>query len=511
MDHDALVIGGGHNGLVAACYLARSGMNVAVVERRGFVGGAAVTEELIPGFRVSSGAYSLSLLRPDIYHHLELGRHGLVFFPKDPQMFVPQRDGRSFFVWRDEAATLAEIARINARDADGYRNFNAFWEEAVSLLRPAVESSEPPRLSELRASFAKKGKEELWRYAVVGSAAEVVSRFFESDELRGAFASQGIIGAAQSVYAPGTAWVMAYHFMGGELNGATGTWAYAKGGMGGVTSALRSSAEEAGVQILTDAEVRSVVVDGGRARGVLFADGREMSAQTILSNADPKRTFLELVPQGELTEEFLDRVTSFETRGCVLKVNMALAELPEFAARPGVGPQHRGTIEVSFSLDHLFSAFSEARLTGFASVPFMEAFIQSTIDPSLAPEGQHVMSAFSQYVFPEVSDDSEVTKEAATTAVLNLLEELAPGFRANLLAVEALGPPELEARFGLTDGDIFHGQITPEQSFGERFDYKSPIPGLYLCGSGAAPGGGVMGAAGRNAAKVILRERGQLS
>jgi phytoene dehydrogenase-like protein len=504
VDHDALVVGGGHNGLVAACYLARSGMNVAVLERRGFVGGAAVTEELIPGFRVSSGAYSLSLLRPDVYHDLELARHGLEFFPKDPQMFVPQRDGRSFFIWRDEAATLAEIARVNRRDAEGYKDFNAFWEEAVSLLRPAVESFEPPKLSELRDSFVRRGKQELWHYAVEGSAAEVVSRFFESDELRGAFASQGIIGAAQSVYEPGTAWVMAYHFMGGELNGATGTWAYAKGGMGGVTAALRGSAEEMGVEIVADAEVRSVVVDGGRARGVLLTDGRQMSADTVVSNADPKRTFLELVPSGELTEEFLDRVKSFETRGCVLKVNMALAELPDFAARPGVGPQHRGTIEVSFSLDHLSDAFAEARLTGFASLPFMEVFIQSTIDPSLAPEGQHVLSAFSQYVFPEVKADWNLTREAATNAVLDLLEELAPGTRSKVLAVEALGPPELEQRFGLTDGDIFHGQISPEQSFGERFGYKTPIDGLYLCGSGASPGGGVMGAAGRNAAKVIL-------
>ena len=502
----AVIVGAGHNGLVAAAYLARAGLDVTVFERRPVVGGAAVTEEIIPGFRASSASYSLSLLRPDIYQELELARHGLEFYPKDPQMFLPLPDGRHFFLWRDESRSLAEIERIAPGDADGYRKFNTFWEEAVALLRPAVEATEPPSLDELRAYLAAKGREEVWRYGVAGSAADVVSRFFSSEEMRGAFASQGIIGTARSVYDPGTAWVMAYHYLGGELNGAGGTWAYVRGGMSGVSDAIAGAAREAGAEISVDSPVQELMVEGGRAAGVILADGRGIPASVVISNLDPKRTFLSLVPDGALDAEFLEKVRRLETKGCVLKLNAAISQLPNFTARPGAGPQHAGTIELSFSLEHLDQAFTDAAGQGFSTTPFMEVFIQSVTDPNLAPAGKHVLSAFTQYVSTEVATDWAEVKASATESVLDLLESLAPGFKESILAMDVLGPPELEERFGLTDGDIFHGQILPEQSFAERLAYRTPLAGLYLCGSGASPGGGVMGAAGRNAAKVILQD-----
>lgn len=477
-------------------------MRVSVYERRDVVGGATVTEELAPGFRVSTASYALSLLRPDIYADLELERHGLVAVPKDPQMFVPSLDGSSFFVWRDMARTESEIARLHPKDAEGYANWCGFWDDAVGVLRPLLDS---PEALEPKRYLSDRGRQDLYDGVVLGSAADLVEAFFEHPAVRGAFASQGIIGTWASVRDPGTAWVMAYHALGGELYGSSGTWGFARGGMGAVSSAIAAAAREAGAAIFCNSPVTEVLVDAGRAVGVKLANGLSVRARSVVSGADPKTTFLRLVPDGAFDASFVERVGAWSTQGCVLKVNMALRELPDLIARPGKGPQHHGTIEISPSIEYLHEAYTDAQTTGHSTHPYMEVFVQSVLDPSLVDKDAdgHVVSAFAQYVCPKTSDPS-ATREHATEAVMRTLAAYAPNIPDAVIAIEALGPVELEDRFGLWGGDIFHGSLLPDQCFDNRFDYRAPLPGLYLCGSGARPGGCVMGAAGRNAAQVVV-------
>ncbi len=456
----------------------------------------------MPGVRASTASYALSLLRPDIYRDLELARHGLKFTPKDPQLFVPLPDGRHFFVWRDAARTREELQKIHGPDADAYVQWGRFWEEAVAVLRPFVESTSPPPPAEVERELSRRGRSDIWRLAVAGSAAGCVEEFFASDEVRGCFATQGIIGTQASPREPGTAWVMAYHALGGELMGATGTWAWVKGGMGALTQALAAAAAENGVGIATGAPVDEVLVDGGRAVGVRTSDGTVHSAGLVLSNADPKRTFLGLVPEGALESDFRRRVQEWRMDGAVVKVNLALSELPDFSALPGgPGPQHLATTEIAPSFDYLEAAAADAKSGRYSARPFMEVFCASATDPTLAPPGIHVVSAFTQY-----APVGRWSAEEARESVLATLGRYAPNVADAVLASQVLGPPELEERFGLTGGDIFHGALMPEQSFGDRFSYRTPLPGLYLCGSGASPGGCVMGAAGRNAAATVLED-----
>lgn len=504
----AIVIGAGHNGLVAACALAGEGHEVTVLERRDVVGGACITEELIPGFRVSSAAYSFSLFRPEIAAALDLAAHGLEVYAKVPRMFVPLLDGRHFFVHPSEAQTQDEIAKISQADADAYPRWNAFWEEVARIVRP-IMLQPAPSLPSLEMLFARLGRTDMFRLAVTGSAADAVSAFFTSDEVRGAFVGQGIIGTFAPPTAEGTAWVMTYHAFGGELVQSDGTWAYVRGGMGGVTAALASCARSRGVTIVTGAPVDEILVDGGRARGVRAGD-TTYDADMVLSNADPKRTFLGLVPDGALPEHFLARVTGFDTRGSVIKVNMALRELPDFAScgAPGVapGPQHGGTIEISPSIASLEAAFADADAGRPSTTPFMEVFIQSVTDDSLAPAGQHVASCFAQWAPQTDAATWETMREAAGDAVVRTLAAYAPNLPDAIIHREVLGPPDLESRFGLTGGNIFHGELLPGQSFARRFEARTPIPGLYLCGSGAHPGGAVTGAPGWNGAQAALAD-----
>jgi phytoene dehydrogenase-like protein len=339
---------------------------------------------------------------------------------------------------------------------------------------------------------------------VAGSAEECVSAFFESEEVRGAFASQGVIGTAASPRHPGTAWILTYHQLGGELNGADGTWAYVQGGMGSVTRTLAMAAAGAGAAIRTGCEVASVLVERDRAVGVRLEDGEELRADVVLSNADPRRTFLGLLPAGTLESAFEARVRAWRTDGAVVKVNLALAELPEYAARPGRGPQHEGTLEISPSIGYLHRAWEESTAGSMSSRPFMEVFLQTAVDPSLAPQGCHVASAFTQYA----PASGALDQAGALDTVLRTLGAYAPNLPGAVIGSQVLGPGDLERRFGLTGGDIFHGSMLPEQSFGARFGYATPVPGLYLCGSGARPGGCVMGAAGRNCARTVLGSGG---
>jgi phytoene dehydrogenase-like protein len=494
---DVFVIGAGHNALVAAAYLARAGLRVAQCERRDIIGGAAVTEELAPGFRVSTASYALSMLRPDIYNDLALERHGLVAVPKDPQMFVPLPDGRSFFIWRDAERTKHEIAKIHAPDAEGYARWSAFWDEATPPLRALLDDPDP-------LDPAEHLPRDLYEKCVLGSAADLVGGFFGSPEVQGAFASQGIIGTLASVRDPGTAWILSYHACGGEIFGSDGTWGFARGGMGAVTKAIAAAGAEAGVKMFRGTAATEIVIEHGRAVGARLANGMVVRASYIVSGADPRTTFLDLVPEGALDAAFVEHVRNWRTHGCVLKVNLALKELPDFVARPGRGPQHHGTIEISPSIDYLDAAYRDAIDGPHSSRPFMEVFVQSVLDRSLVDGDGHVVSAFTQYVSPDTVDT-----ETATNAVIDVLSSYAPNVRDNVIAVQALGPHELCGRFGLPGGDIFHGSLLPEQSFDKRFDYRSPLPGLYLCGSGARPGGCVMGAAGRNAAHAVIDDLGR--
>lgn len=498
---DAIVVGAGHNGLVAASYLARAGLRVLVLERREVVGGAAVTEEIHPGFRASTASYALSLLRPDIHRDLELRRHGLEVTAKDPQMFVPLPNGEHFFVWRDPARTREEIARLSRADSDGYTRWSAFWDDAVAGLRPLVEAPDPPTLAEVERIVGP----DVWRWAVAGSAAETVERFFGHPAVQGTFASQGVIGTWHSVRDEGTAWVMAYHALGGELYGSSGTWGFVRGGMGALSVASRRAAEKAGAEVRCRQHVEEIVVESDGVGGVRLSDGTLVRSDITISGADPKTTFLRLVSRGAFPKDFIDRVESWRAPGCVLKLNVALNELPEFDALPGKkpGPQHFGTVEISPSIEYLHSAFEDSQANGFSQKPFMEVFIQSAVDPSLVDGEGHVLSAFTQYT----TEDAD--RDAAAAAAIETLSSYAPNVRNQIVSYEALGPRDLEDRFGLWGGNIFHGELTPEQSFGERFDYRTPIRGLYLCGSGARPGGCVMGAAGRNAARVVLQDLGR--
>ncbi len=482
-------------------------MRTNVYERRDVVGGATVTEELAPGFRVSTASYALSLLRPDVYADLELERHGLIAVPKDPATFVPAPDGgTSFFVWRDVGRTQVELSRLHANDAEAYGAWCAFWDDAVDVIRPMLDTAEP---IDAKKYLGDRGRGDLYAKLIEGSAAELVESFFEHPLVQGAFVSQGIIGTWASVRDPGTAWVLAYHAAGGELYGSKGTWGFVRGGMGSVSGAIAASAREAGAALFRNSPVTEILVENGRAVGVRLANGLNVLAKYVISAADPKTTFLRLTPEGALAEPFVDRVTSWSTPGCVLKVNMALSELPDLVARPGRGPQHHGTISISPSIEYLHEAYTDAQTTGHSAHPFMELFVQSTLDPSLVDGDGHVVSAFTQYIGPPGSRgtfDPSVSRDHGTEAVMRTLAAYAPNLPDAVVSMEALGPMELEDRFGLTGGDIFHGSLLPDQCFGDRFDYRTPLKGLYLCGSGARPGGCVMGASGRNAAQAVIAD-----
>jgi phytoene dehydrogenase-like protein len=497
----AAIVGAGHNGLVAACVLAGAGWDVTVIERREIAGGACVTEELIPGFRVSTAAYSFSLFRPEIAAALDLAKYGLSAYPKEPRMFVPLPDGRAFFVHRDGARTAAEIAEISPHDADAYPRWNAFWDEVAERVRPMILGAAPSMAEVERALGA-----EMYRLAIAGSASDTVRAFFDHENVQGAFVGQGIIGTARGPSEEGTAFVMTYHAFGGELVDGAGTWAYVRGGMGGVTSALAACARDRGATIVTGAPVQRIEIEAGRARGVVTEDGRRFDADVVLSNADPKRT-LSLADASAFPDSYVERVRGLPTPGSVVKVNLALDELPDFVAAPGTAPgaQHAGTIEISPSIAHLDEAFAQAQAGRVSARPFMEVFIQSVTDDSLAPPGKHVASCFAQYA-PSAPKDWPSMREAAGDAVIDMLASYAPNVRGAILHREVLGPPDLEERFGLTGGNIFHGEIVPGQIFGDRFGARTPVAGLYLCGSGAHPGGGVSGAPGWNGAHAVLED-----
>jgi phytoene dehydrogenase-like protein len=509
---EVIVIGAGHNGLVAAAYLARAGRRALALERRPIVGGACVTEEFHPGFRTSTFSYATSLLHPRIIDELALRRHGLTLMAKNPTYFVPFPDGEHLFLWAETERSQAEIARFSRRDAEAYPRFLRFWDEAAWLWDETVLDA-PPSLTELAARFGTPEREETYRRLFTLSIADLLDLYFEDDRIKAVLSTSGIIGSRVGVRTPGSAWIWYLHNVGTAL-GERGRWGYARGGQGAVTAALAAAAREAGAEIRTDAEVARLLVEQERVAGVVMANGDEYRAPVVLSNADPKRTFLKLVEPKHLPEAFRARVGQIRMNGVSFKLNLALAELPDYIARPGrePGPQHQATMNVAPSLDYLEAAWADAQAGRPSREPWIEAYIATTLDDSLAPPGRHLMSIFAQYAPYDLAEgDWEQEGDRFADRCLETVAAYAPNLPGAVIARDAISPIEIEKRLGLTGGHIFQGEMTPDQLFSLRpvpgaSRYRTPLPGLYLCGAGTHPGGCVMGAPGYNAAQAVLRD-----
>src|SRR5579872_962166 len=500
MRYDALVIGGGHNGLVAAAYLARAGQRVCVLERSEVIGGAAVSEHPWPGWTVSAASYVCSLLHPQIIADLELTKHGYDAFVKDPTSFNALLDGRSMLLSRDRASNAKEIAQFSARDVAGFealeRDINGHASELFAHL-----NDDEPRFDSLSPATQR---------FFLGSAAEFAERYVETPVLRAAIATDGIIGTFAGPRDPGTGYVLAHHYA-GRAFGIQGAWGYVRGGMGTISKAAAAAALQFGAEIRTKATVAGIMTRDGRATGARLDNGDEIEAGVVLSNADPKTTFLKLAPSGDLSDDFRARVRDWRDHGCVVKVNLALGELPVFAARPvrEPGPVHNATLHIAPDVDYIQRAYDDAARGIPSREPFLEMYLQSPNDDTIAPPGKHLLSIFAQY-FPYERSDGEWTAEkkaAAADSIVATLGRYAPNVLNAIEGRQVFTPPDLEQRFGLPRGHIFHGELLPGQIFERRFAAKTPLPGLYLCGSGTHPGGCVSGIPGWRAARAALRER----
>jgi phytoene dehydrogenase-like protein len=522
--YDAIIIGGGHNGLTAAAYLARAGRKVLVLERRHVLGGAAVTEEVFPGFRFSVCSYVVSLLRPEIIRELDLPRHGLEILPLDGT-FTPMPDGD--YLWRvnDHAKTRREIARHSRLDAEAYDEYGRAMVEMGRFVKPILGMLPPdPASPGLRGleqllflvnRFRRLSRQDQYNQVqlMTMSAVDFLDQWFETDVLKATMSASGIIGTFLGVRSPGTAYVLLHHYM-GEIDGAFRSWGLARGGTGAISHAIAGAALAAGVTIRARAEVARILVRDDRAYGVVLADGDELHADVVASSLDPRLTFLRLLDPAALPDDFVADVRRYKFRGSSAKVNLALDALPDFTALPGPGPHLRGAISISPSVDYMERAYDDAKYGRFSRRPYIDIVIPSLTDATLAPPGKHVMSCFVQYAPYHLKEGTwDEQREAFGDTVIDTLAEYAPNMRRIVRHRQVLTPLDLEREWGLSEGNIFQGELTLEQLFFLRpapgwAQYRTPVRNLYMCGSATHPGGGIMGAPGRNAAMRILESGG---
>lgn len=531
---DAVLIGGGHNGLVCAAYLAAAGLDVCVCERRDVVGGAAVTETFHPGFRNSTASYTVSLLDPQVIRDLRLAEHGLSIVERPYANFLPlsAREGDFLKVGGGLAATQAEVAKFSARDAEALPAYYAMLDRVADVLRDLVHRTPPDVANPERRDLASML--EAWktlrsfraltlaeRRDVVDlftkSAGEILDRRFESAPIKAAFGFDAVVGNFASPYAPGSAYVLLHHVF-GEVNGQAGQWGHARGGMGAITQAMARECARRGVTLRTAAAVARVVVKAGRACAVELEDGDVVEGRRIVANVNPRLLFEQLVPAEHLDPDFLARIRAYKCGSGTFRMNVALSELPDFAVLPGrqAQPHHGSGIVLAPSLAYMEQAYFDARTRGWSTAPIVEMLIPSVVDDSLAPAGAHVASLFCQHVHPDLGSvqpgrDWDDARDEVADLMIDTVDRYAPNFRASVVGRRALSPQDLEREFGLVGGDIFHGALTLDQLFAARpvlghGRYRAPIPGLYLCGSGTHPGGGVTGVPGHNAAREILRD-----
>lgn len=521
--YDAIIIGAGHNGLVNACYLQRAGLDVLVVEKNDWVGGAATSRELTPGWLYSNCSYVCSLFRPEIMRDLELPRFGLQVIPYEGGAVFTQ-DGDFLASYRDHDAHRREFARWSPRDAEAYERYARdvtrqcrFIQPLLMRTAPDPTSLKPRDLGELLYLGRKFGglsaaeMAQTLRFWTM-SISDFLDEYFETPVIKANLALSGIIGTALGPMSPGTAYVLLHHYM-GEVDGSVGAWGYARGGMGAVTKALADSFLASGGTIRTGAEVDHVTVRGGKATGLVLANGEEIKGKLVVSNADVKRTFLKLVEEKELPDPFLRRVRNFKIRGSSGKVNIALDSMPEFPALPADSPCLRGDMHFTDTVERMERGYDDWKAGRWSADPFLDMVIPTTLDPTMAPAGKHFMSCFVQYAPPKIDgrDWTDADRDAFAETVISQIADYSPGFRDRIVHMEVRTPREIEAEVGLTEGNIFQGELTFDQLLFNRpvpgyAQYRSPVGGLYMCGSSTHPGGGVMGAPGRNAAAEILRD-----
>lgn len=523
---DVAIVGGGHNGLVCAAYLAAAGLSVSVYERRSVVGGAAVTEEFAPGFRNSVAAYTVSLLSPKVIRDLDLHAHGLKIVERRALNFLPLPDNR--YLMAGPGRTKQEVAKFSAKDAAALDAFNAELETVADVLRAEILRA-PPNLVEgsllriggeaLRAlalGNRLRGLDQKGRIAVYDlftkSAGDLLDSWFESDAIKALYGFDAVVGNYASPYTPGSAYVLLHHAF-GEVNGKKGLWGHAIGGMGAITQAMAKAASARGVKIRTDAGVREIIVEKGRAVGLVLENGESVKARAVVSNLNPKLLFTKLVPEDAVPPDFLRRMKGWACGSGTFRMNVALSKLPNFTALPGDGDHMTSGIIMAPSLAYMDRAYHESKLHGWSREPIVEMLIPSTMDDTLAPQGQHVASLFCQHVTPAFTDGTTWDDHRETVADLMVatVDRYAPGFASSVIGRQIMSPLDLERTFGLVGGDIFHGALTLDQLFSARpalgyADHRMPVPGLYLCGSGAHPGGGVTGAPGHNAAQAIIKD-----